>query len=356
MIRTRQSPLNIVIPIISISWHGGTRVLVQFANFLAERGHRVEFLVARNRCRTPFAFSNAVVIRDIGIHTGIKALDYFVFLCLVPIFIRKPSIVIANFFVTYFPIRFIALFRGVVYVYFVQDIESKFEAPLGSLLNPLCRWTYSDRHIVAANFYLRRRLEQEFGTTCKSICIGPDDIFFDLSKQSEKNFDVIYFLRRETWKGLDRFLRILSLAKGRFTCLCVSQDEGLRGVLDGMDAVFYRPQNDVDLVRCMDSARVLLLTSYREGFALPPLEGMARGLPTLLFACGGPEQYIRDGENGIYVSTEQQAVDVIDSLVRDHVRYSSMSRAAASVAGEYRLRPAFSEFEQIIEARGSSSP
>src|ERR1700722_16112920 len=91
---------KVVFPILSISWHGGTRVLIQVANHLAGLGYPGVFLVARNRCKTPFEFAPGVTIEHVGVHTGIKAIDYLIFLCCVPFHAAGNSVLIASFFVT----------------------------------------------------------------------------------------------------------------------------------------------------------------------------------------------------------------------------------------------------------------
>lgn len=341
---------KVVVPFISISWHGGTRILVQVANFLSAKGYDVCFLVSRNRCRTPFSIAPGVRIRDVGVYTGVKPVDYLVFLCCFPFLIGANSVVIANFFVTYFPIRCVWFFRRIPYLYFVQDIESKYPKPLGCLLNAVCRLTYRDQRIVAANAHLRDRLLAEFGTSSRCVSVGPDKVFYEMPVTAQKQYDVVYFLRGEAWKGLDRFLRFLKLSAGRLTCLCVSQNERLGEAIVGTGAVFFKPPDDQALVRCIDSARVLLLTSYHEGFALPPLEGMARGLPTVLFRCGGPELYVVDGQNGIFVQDEAEAALAIESLVRDPRRYARMSGAAMRTAEEYKMEKSLSLLAGYIES------
>jgi glycosyltransferase involved in cell wall biosynthesis len=328
---------RIIFPILSISWHGGTRVLIQVANYLAGIGYPVTFLVSRNRCRTPFTFKSGVTIRQVGCYTGIKAIDYVVFLCCVPFQAGANCVLIASFFVTYYPVRLLAMTRKLPYLYFVQDIESKYPPPYGAVLNRLCNWTYRDNNIVAANKYLSDRVQAEFGATSRSISVGPSDLFYDLPQGAAKKYDVVYMLRRESWKGLDRFLRFLAISNGRFSCLCVSQDVELGKTIADSSAVFCKPQTDHELIQCMDSARILLLTSYREGFALPPLEGMARGLPAVLFRCGGPDQYIVDGGNAIYVDSEEQAADAIEKLLGDPVVYNRMRNEAVVTADQYRM-------------------
>jgi glycosyltransferase involved in cell wall biosynthesis len=188
----------------------------------------------------------------------------------------------------------------------------------------------------------------EFGTTSRSIVVGPDRIFYDAPLQSEKIYDVVYFLRREAWKGLDRFLRFLELAEGRISCLCVSQDELLADAIADSSATFFKPSSDKELVACIDSARILLLTSYQEGFALPPLEGMARGLPTVLFPCGGPDLYVLDGRNSIYVQSETEAICAIEGLIRDPLDYARMSREAMATAEEYRMDKSLARMADFV--------
>jgi glycosyltransferase involved in cell wall biosynthesis len=339
---------RVIIPVISISWHGGTRVLVQIANHLAGLGREVVLLVARNRCNTPFEFAAGVTVKNVGIHTGVKWIDYSVFLLCAPFHMRGTSVCIANFFVSYYPVRLMALIRGLPYFYFVQDIESKYPLPGGFILNLLCNWTYRDRRIVAANAHLKNRLLAEFGTTSRHISVGPGRIFYEIPVDKQKKYDVIYFLRGESWKGLDRFKRFLALAQGRLSCLCVSQDEKLSGV-SGTEAVFRKPRDDRELVECIDSARVLLLTSYEEGFALPPLEGMARGLPTVLYRCGGPDQYVVNGSNALYIRDESEAIRVIEALVNDSERLERMSHAAISTAENYKMENSLSLMAEFIE-------
>lgn len=344
--------LRIVIPIISISWHGGTRVLVQLANYLAGLNCDVEFLVSRRRCKTPFKFSPNVKVTNVGVYTSLKWLDYLVFLACVPFCHRRATVLIANFFVTYWPVRALAAISRVPYIYFVQDIESKYAGPGGRILNSICKWTYGDRRIVAANTHLGDRLHEEFGTKARNICVGPDERFYEMPVSVAKTYDVIYFLRQEPWKRLDRFKRFLELSAGRLSCLCVTQDEALLTTLWGSHVEVRKPASDEELIECFDSARFSLLTSSMEGFALPPLEGMARGLPAVLFRCGGPDVYIVDGSNAVYVGTEEEAVSAIESIKADAMNYKRMQMEAVETAGHYRMQRSLAQMREYITECG----
>jgi glycosyltransferase involved in cell wall biosynthesis len=338
--------VRISIPIINVSWHGGTLVLLQLANHLAADGHEVTLLVSKGRLSPPMRLSEAVRVKHVGMRTRWKYLDYAVFLALLPFRIPRHSLALATFFVTYYPVRLAAALRGGGYAYFVQDIEAKYRGLRGLPLNVLCRLTYRDTRIIAANSYLEQRLREEFGVCCRSVCVGPREPFYRESATPDKRYDLIYFARRESWKGLDRFRRFMSLAHGRFSCLCVSQDEQLLASLGlpGIDC--RRPADDEELIQCIDSARLLFFTSYHEGFALPPLEAMARGVPSVLYRCGGPEAYVEDGINAVYVDSERRAVETIAALLLDPGAYRSMSGRGVATAAKFRLSRAL---EQLTE-------
>ena len=345
--------LRLAIPLINLSWHGGVRVLVQIANFLAERGHDVSFVVSRNRVSSTFPVSPKVNLTHVGICTRWKHLDYLVFLLVLPFALPSRSILLANFFVTYYPVRLSAFLRRSRYFYLVQDIEAKYTGGLGALLNMACKLTYGDQHIIAANAYLKERLRNEYHNNCKHIAIGPAELFYARPRTRDKKYDLIYFLRGEPWKGLERFTRILQALPEAVTCLCVSQDDRLLRA-DSSRVHYRKPVDDDELIDSIDSSRLLLFTSYVEGFALPPLEAMARGVPAILFRCGGPDIYVKDGRNSIYVETEQQAAAAICGLLEDHERYRALSEGASATAQAFKLQTAMQDLARLLEGAASS--
>jgi glycosyltransferase involved in cell wall biosynthesis len=330
-------PLHVVIPMLSARWHGGARVLLQVANHCISRGHRVTILCPRGHFSSNYELDSRVIVRQPGIRTGWKPLDYLGFLLAVPFVLPRDAIAIANFFVTYFPVRLAALLRGTPYLYLVQDIECKYEGVGGWILNQACKATYADRHVVAANPHLSARLAREFGCRCESIQVGPAEIFYQNPAIRTKEFDVIYFLRREPWKGLDRFRRFLALSGRRVSVLCISQDQPLLDEMRGAGLVCRKPANDEELIDCIDSARVLLYTSYKEGFALPPLEAMARGVPPIMYRCGGPDSYLRHEVNGLYVRDEAEALETVSRVIETRPVYESLSAEARATAASYRM-------------------
>jgi glycosyltransferase involved in cell wall biosynthesis len=80
-----------------------------------------------------------------------------------------------------------------------------------------------------------------------------------------------------------------------------------------------------------------VLTSYHEGFAMPPIEAMACGSPVIMTDCHGNRDYARDGENCIIV--EQNNVpalkDAMTKLLADPKLRERLGKNGAKMAKEF---------------------
>lgn len=347
---------GIIIPVIALSAHGGTRVLVEFANFAVARGEDVELLLPKGMNSGTYQIDARVKIRQVPVSSGLKFLDYFLFLLLLPFYFRQ-RLVVANFFVTYFPAKFSNFLFGTPFLYFVQDIEDVYTGLTGGVLNIACRLTYRSRRIVAANAYLRGELEGRGARPLAEIQLGPSSAFYAPARpDSEKLFDIVCFPRHELRKGVGRLEKVLSSYRRRFgplRVLAISQDPDMLSRFEALGFTGARPQNEVALVDCMDQAKVLLFTSYKDGFGLPPLEGMARGLPAVVYACGGPSLYMQDGGNGFLIDNDdERAVACLHTLLTDAVLYETTRRNALQTAAQFSLGAGLASLLEICRAAG----
>jgi len=341
--------VTVVIPIINQSWHGGTRVLIELAKSLSARGHRAIIVTSRGRRSTPYTL-NSIEVREIGVKTRSKHLDYLIFLALLAIRPPRADFYFATFFVTYLPVRLAAILRRAEYAYFVQDIESKYTGVAGMVLNAVCSWSYRDRRIIAANPWLSRELSTRYVQPCASVSIGPSEAFYRIAvEDASPDFDIVYFARREPWKGLDRFLSFLEQSGDRFRALIVSQDTGLLESLAGPNRVCVRPSCDEELVGYLDRGKVFLFTSRKEGFGLPPLEAMARGLAVVLFPSDGPQQYCDDGANCLLVRSVQEMVDKVQLVLNDVDLRMRLGDAGRRTATAYNLSAAMDVLVDYVE-------
>lgn len=347
--------MKIIIPSLAMTPHGGGRVLVEIANSLTKRGHHVTIVTSKYPGSTPFALDERVVIKKIGPSTSNKVICLLAFLLLSPFHMAGRNI-IANHFLTVFPSWFARIFRS-HYIYLVQDIEYRFfTKPKHWLLRALCRWTYKKGNLVAANAYLASQLKN-YNNLLLTLRLGISKSFFKKeASTAAKQYEVVYFLRSQPHKRLDRFKDILKkLSAQNIKVLCISQDIELLATFKGMTETIA-PANDSELIDAIDSAKIMLLTSEHEGFALPPLECMARGLPAVMYECGGPSVYSQEGVNAFIIAdhgdreaSSSAIVDRIATLLESKELYYNMSENSRRIAAGFRLDNAVDEFVSYME-------
>ena len=95
-------------------------------------------------------------------------------------------------------------------------------------------------------------------------------------------------------------------------------------------------------------ADAFLLTSQREGFCIAGMEALAFGLPLISTKVGGVVEYVREGENGYFISSfKPEAVsEAMEKIVStDIVRMSGNARESAK---PYTSERAAAAYEQLF--------
>lgn len=122
---------------------------------------------------------------------------------------------------------------------------------------------------------------------------------------------------------------------------------------DGLPANFsfsLRPQQHEtpELYRRCDC---WILPSSTEGFGLPGLEAGACGVPVIATRCGGPEDYISDGVNGVLVpiGDAQAIASSLQRILTCPVsEWEAMSAAAVRTASNYRWQTSALKLEAAL--------
>jgi len=100
----------------------------------------------------------------------------------------------------------------------------------------------------------------------------------------------------------------------------------------------------------MARARLLVVCSRIEGFANVIVEAMAVGCPVLATRCGGPEDIIKNGQNGVLVETNCGAlVDGINGLLNDPCRCKTLAESAQLSCQQYEPKRIGQSFGKMLE-------
>ncbi len=103
---------------------------------------------------------------------------------------------------------------------------------------------------------------------------------------------------------------------------------------------FHDPVALPQLLEAFAAARVAVLPSYAEGFALTPLHAMSCGCPTIYGICGSGPELVHDGVDGLLVDPDDIdaiAASIIRVLTNDDVARSLGEAGRARIASEFAL-------------------
>jgi glycosyltransferase involved in cell wall biosynthesis len=106
------------------------------------------------------------------------------------------------------------------------------------------------------------------------------------------------------------------------------------------------------------SLDVLVCASRQEGFSLAVAEGMAAGIPVVATRCGGPEDLIEDGANGLLVPTDDPdaLAGAVGRLARDPSLASRLAAAGhATWAGRFTARHGAERFLAFVHELAGAS-
>lgn len=236
--------------------------------------------------------------------------------------------------------------RGADAVVFVSDHLRRYYCASTPLKPELTTCIYNG--IDPTRFQRRpeRPLRSELGITDDEILVGAVG-----NLRPAKGYDVLLraaaLLKREV--AACRFVIVGDAA----TPDLATQLANLHRTLELGDTVRYAGFR-ADVEQVLNSLDAFVLTSHSEGFSIATVEAMAAGLPVVATRCGGPEEIIRDGEDGLLVENDSpEAVAaglhrvVFDRALRERLgtsaRQSAVERFSteAMVAGYTRLYERF---------------
>jgi glycosyltransferase involved in cell wall biosynthesis len=89
------------------------------------------------------------------------------------------------------------------------------------------------------------------------------------------------------------------------------------------------------LIEVLQSLDVFVVPSWQEGLCIAALEAMACGCPVVSTRCGGPEEFVLNGETGLLVGFDvDEMADAIATIAADRVLRERLGQAARQIVVE----------------------
>ena len=127
----------------------------------------------------------------------------------------------------------------------------------------------------------------------------------------------------------------------------------------GLDQVVLFPGFVEDMPRVYASLDALAITSRTEGFSLVAVEAMASGLPVISTRCGGPEEIVTDGVDGLLIPCDDpdSLASAVERLFGDReLRAALVARARTCAVERFSLDSMVMQYEALYDALLRSTP
>ena len=351
--------MEIVFPMMGFSVSGGVRALIEHANGLARRGHRVLVLVARPS-NPSFPLDERVELRQSTVRRSVLG-ELLWLMREIP---RTADAVVANFYLTSYPVALATRPRGLDGYYFVQDYEPWFFSSTSNRKSPglqrvLAGLSYRlPLKQIVVSAWLRNQLPGEAAQRLPIVNEGVDTSTFapvPAQKGNDPARTIMTIARSAPRKGLKDFEQAMCIVDKTVPgsrLLLVTQERGL--MIDApMPAEIVHPANDTELAGCYNRADVFVFSSLREGFGMPPLEAMACGTPVVTTDCGGVLDYAEDGVNCLVVPVgdPQAMARAVQRVLTDESLAKRLSEAGIETARRYTWDAMVDRMESILASR-----
>jgi glycosyltransferase involved in cell wall biosynthesis len=219
--------------------------------------------------------------------------------------------------------------------------------------------------IMALSQYTKRTLEEIAGEPIVSTVLPmPVDAAFWTPRPESRVVGRIGFCGRlnDPRKNVDLLLAAVARASVSMTeisaVLIGGEADGRvqarlvqLGIADRVKFIPYATEAELrDQLRSFD---LFVLPSHQEGLCIAALEAMACGCPVVSTRCGGPEEFVIDGETGILVGfdPEEMAAAMLKVLGDRRLHARLAQGARARVLRDYSISSAESIFWSAFDER-----
>jgi len=349
----------ITIPTIGIGNRGGDRVTIELANRLARDGHRINYLFPTGTYRTTFKIDPLVNLIEYG--PNIKQIEdissilrlFFLFFA-----IPKSNVIIANYYLTSFPIIAYKLFHpNLNYFYLIQHYEPLAFGLAEKTFPKLKQWlaektyTFGFTHICVAK-WIKTRVDKFSKKPANVFSPGINHNAFNsnLNDIKTKKGSILIFPGKDEWKGWHDFLQAIRFILEEFPDVEIITSSRDDFPNQHKNIISVHPKNDEELAEQYRSATIYVHPAWWEGCPLAPLEAMACGTPVVAARSEGIMEYAEHLENCYLVNVhdpEDLAKGIIN-LLKDKDLQKKISNNGILTAKNYTWTHMYDEVKSIM--------
>ena len=361
--------VNFILPSYISTPVGGFRVVYEYADFLASRGHKVTVVFPRRqrKAEEPASWlelmkqqfwglkkrlSNRPLIPWHTLHPNVK-------IALVPVltdaFIPDADATVATMWSTAPPVADLSLAKGKKF-YLIQHHEiwaGSAEEVNATWLLPL--------HKIVISKWLQELGEQLGATDMRHIPNGIDlDRFRVITPPQTRQFSILTLNHHEAFKGVPDALAALSRYHERFPDVPVSMfgAQPRSSQIPDWIKYFHNPSQDALVRDIYNQHAVYLGASLAEGWALPPAEAMACGCTFVGTDIGGFRDYSADGDTAL-LSPPGDRDALLQNLVRiteDAELRVRIQRRGTENIQQFTWAAAGRAMEEYLKEQASAQP
>ncbi len=352
---------QIIIPTIGLDNRGGTRIFIELANRLVQRDYRVKLLVPRNSNNTTFKIHPNVIVKSIGfpimqiedISSILRTMMLFLPL------LRSCDVVIANYYLTSFPVFFSKLLSfPSLSINFIQGYEpiisGELERTFPRIKKKLVEISYRFpmEQVTVANWIA----ERVRNISKRQVYVIRPNIDLSVFKPQDgipmsKTPTILAFPSNEIYKGWKDFSLAVKLLERTIPDLRVIAASRFPYQLPDGPYIGINPNNDKEIAGLYQSSDVYVHPSWWEACPLSPLEAMACGTPVVAAASEGIKEYAIDGGNCLIVPPRSPEIlaDAISNILGDNSLQYKLRNGGFETVRNFAWPKMVDEFENLIE-------
>ncbi len=355
--------INIVLPVPSPTPIGGYKVQYEYANHMAQSGHRVT--VVHPYTMTPLGLPAwrwyLVALARLG--TGrIRLVPWYDFDSRVrlvyiptlhPYLLPPADTTVLTAWQTSERIHTRTLLTGPLFqVVYDYEFWEGADDPTRRRIECALRW--ADVHHIATSSAVRSMLAAMDVEPVGTVTAGLDTTLFSRTTPSSERADVVGFpLRGEAHKGTDVALAAVDEIRQRrpATTFIAFGRAWNRPLPEGV--VSHGQVSDAELRDFYNRCAVFVLPSYLEGWGLPAAEAMACGAALVTTANGGVEDFAVDDVNARVVPPGEPSAlaDAVLSLLQDRTSRLRLADAGYETARAMSWETSAAELLNVIARR-----